>query len=100
MIDFHNNETMWKPPNERWMKCNVDASFNKETRTINKGWCVRDFHGSFIIGGISWDGGLLSTIEVEALAIKEVVQVVIQLRLDFVIFEGDCQTAVQALHAN
>lgn len=56
--------------------------------------------GRFIFGGILWDIGLLSTIEVEVLAIKEAVQTVIQLQLDYVIFENDSQTVVQAIHIN
>lgn len=99
-IDSHNNQMMWNPPNEGWVKCSVDADFNKQKGTTNKDWCVRDCLGRFIIGGISLDVDLLSIIEVEALAIKEVVQAAIWLQLDYVIFENDSQTVVQTIHAN
>lgn len=70
---YYNNQIVWNSSNEWWVMCNVDVSFNNQKETINKGWWVRDCLGRFIFGDILWDVGLLSTIEVEVIAIKEAV---------------------------
>ncbi|CAK8563879.1 unnamed protein product [Lathyrus sativus] len=61
----------WDPPKEGWLKCNVDAAFNNHRGTTNKGWCVRDNLGSFIIEGVAWDPRILTVIKSEALPLKE-----------------------------
>ncbi|KAI5426880.1 hypothetical protein KIW84_032349 [Lathyrus oleraceus] len=38
----------WSAPNVGWLKCNVDAGFNNQRGTTNKGWCVRDNLDRFI----------------------------------------------------
>jgi ribonuclease HI len=82
------------------MKCNVDAGFHTQRNTTNRGWCIRDGNGRFICAGTAWDYGTYSTIEAEALALKEAVQAAIQMNMEKVIFESDSQLVVQAIHAN
>ncbi|XP_058776331.1 uncharacterized protein LOC131650640 [Vicia villosa] len=91
---------VWSPPADNWVKCNVDADFNKSYRSTNRGWFFRDNLGRFITAGIAWDIGSMSTIEAEALALKEVVQHAISLNLNFVIFESDSQVVIQDIHSN
>ncbi|XP_058741428.1 uncharacterized protein LOC131613804 [Vicia villosa] len=91
---------VWSPPADNWVKCNVDAGFNKSYRSTNRGWCFRDNLGRFITAGIAWDIDSMSTIEAEALVLKEAVQHAISLNLNFVIFESDSQVVIQGIHSN
>ncbi|XP_058776172.1 uncharacterized protein LOC131650483 [Vicia villosa] len=86
----------WSPPSEGWVKCNVDAGFNKTYRSTNRGWCFRDAMGRFIMTGIAWDIGNLSPLEAEALALKEAVQHAVSLNMNCVIFESDSQLVSKA----
>ncbi|XP_058784642.1 uncharacterized protein LOC131659471 [Vicia villosa] len=64
----------WSPPPSGLFKCNVDEGFNRQLGTTNRGWCLRDDHGDFVVAGTAWDGGTLSILEAEALALKEAIQ--------------------------
>ncbi|XP_058776483.1 uncharacterized protein LOC131650791 [Vicia villosa] len=90
----------WSPPEEDWVKCNVDVGFNSLLGTTNRGWCIRGEGGSFIHAGVAWDSRHLSILEAEALALKEAIQDSIALHLDRIIFESDSLTVVMALHSN
>ncbi|XP_058733181.1 uncharacterized protein LOC131604778 [Vicia villosa] len=94
------NVTSWNPPPKGWLKCNVDARFNKQWGTTNGGWCVRDKSGNFVVAGVAWDIGTLSILEAEASAIKEAIESAIALHLENVIFESDARHVVQAIHSN
>ncbi|XP_058784473.1 uncharacterized protein LOC131659278 [Vicia villosa] len=94
------NITNWNPPAEGWLKCNVDAGFNSHVGTTNRGWCIRDKRGNFIIAGVAWDIGTLSILEAEAYALKEAIEGAITLHLDNIIFESDSQQVVQAIHSD
>ncbi|XP_058732901.1 uncharacterized protein LOC131604482 [Vicia villosa] len=87
----------WDPPNLGWFKCNVDAGFNSQKGTTNRGWCVRDNFGHFIFAGAAWDVGTYSILEAEVMALKEAILGAINLNLRQVIFESDSQMVVQAL---
>jgi hypothetical protein len=39
----------WEPPTYGWLKCNVDAGFNVRRGATNRGWCVRNHAGCFIM---------------------------------------------------
>lgn len=60
----------WNPPSKGWLKCNVDASFNKQRGTTNMGWYVRDNVGNFIFAGVAWDFGTLTILEAEATTLR------------------------------
>ncbi|XP_058763713.1 uncharacterized protein LOC131637140 [Vicia villosa] len=76
---------VWSPPVEGWVKCNADADFNRTHRSTNR--------------GIAWDIGSMPSLEVEALALKEAVQHVVTMNLDYVIFESDFQVVIQGIHS-
>jgi hypothetical protein len=101
--DGSNNQVQlqqtWEPPNYGWFKCNVDAGFNVRRRSTNRGWCIRNHAGCFIIAGTAWDIGYCSIIEAEALALLEAIQATTHLNLEKVTFECDSQTVVNAVHA-
>ncbi|XP_058784506.1 uncharacterized protein LOC131659316 [Vicia villosa] len=94
------HEVEWRPPPMGWIKCNVDAAFNNNNGTTNRGWCMRNHLGNLISAGTSWDPGSLSVIEAEALALKEAILGAISMNLNYVIFESDCQRVTQAVHSN
>ncbi|XP_058783590.1 uncharacterized protein LOC131658296 [Vicia villosa] len=96
----HENLLHWNKPSSGFFKCNVDAGFNRQVGTTNRGWCLRDDHGDFIIAGTAWDRGTLSILEVEALVLKEAIHGVINQHLDYVLFESDSQLVVQSLRSN
>ncbi|CAK8560665.1 unnamed protein product [Lathyrus sativus] len=87
----------WNPLQEGWLKCNVDVGFNNQIKTTNRGWCVRDNVGRFISAGVAWDTGIMSTVEAEALALKEAIQCAITRNMNFVIFESDSQVVVNVV---
>ncbi|XP_058781712.1 uncharacterized protein LOC131655925 [Vicia villosa] len=89
----------WSPPMVNQVKCNVDAGFNNVRGTTNRGWCFRDHLGRFIRAGISWDVGLLSVFEAEAIALKEAIQHAISSQFSHVVFESDCQVVVNFVQA-
>ncbi|XP_058725762.1 uncharacterized protein LOC131597036 [Vicia villosa] len=77
------------PRAEGWMKCNVDTDFSSHYQTTNRGWCLRDNLGRFIIAGVAWDNVIMSPLEAEALALKEAIHSAITMNLINVIFESD-----------
>ncbi|XP_058783379.1 uncharacterized protein LOC131658061 [Vicia villosa] len=93
------NLLQWQPPSSGSFKCNVDAGFNRQLGTTNCGWCLRDDHGDFVIAGTAWDGGTLSIIEAEALALKEAIHGISTLHFGHVLFESDFQMVVQGLRS-
>ncbi|XP_058758128.1 uncharacterized protein LOC131631355 [Vicia villosa] len=91
--------SVWTPPDTGWVKCNVDAGFSNNRGTTNRGWCVRNNQGNFILAGSAWDSNILSVDEAEAVAIKEAIQEAIVHHLDKVIFESDSLRVIQAIHS-
>ncbi|XP_058783150.1 uncharacterized protein LOC131657808 [Vicia villosa] len=91
---------VWSAPSVGWLKCNVDAAFNNNNDTTDRGWCVRNHLGNFIYAGTSWDPGTLPVFEAEALALKEAILGAISSHLEFVTFESDSQIVTQAIHSN
>ncbi|XP_058746699.1 uncharacterized protein LOC131619641 [Vicia villosa] len=65
----------WEPPPPEWLKCNVDADFNKIGRTSNRGWCISDSSGNFHTAGTTWNVGEYTILEGEALALKDAIQI-------------------------
>ncbi|XP_058775495.1 uncharacterized protein LOC131649754 [Vicia villosa] len=93
----HPYQLTWRPPLEGRLKCNVDAGFNINRGTTNRGWCIRDHMGNFISAGTAWDFGSFPILEAEALALKEAIRSAIDLHLEYVIFESDSQNTIHAI---
>lgn len=70
---------IWEPPPPGWLKCNMDAGFNKIGRTSNRGWCIRDNSGNFLMAGMTWDVGEYNVLEGEALALKDAIKIAINM---------------------
>ncbi|XP_058777767.1 uncharacterized protein LOC131651990 [Vicia villosa] len=93
----HHTMLRWSPSGESKLKCNVDASFNIIWGPMNRGLCVRNHLGNFVLVGAAWDFGSYSILEVEALSLEEAMQIAIEMQLEQVIFESDSQRTTQAI---
>lgn len=82
------------------MKCNIDAGFNINGETTNRGWCVRNNFGRFFYANITWDIILHSVLEAEVLSLKEAIYGAIAMQLKNVIFKSDSQKMIQAIWSN
>ncbi|XP_058726967.1 uncharacterized protein LOC131598372 [Vicia villosa] len=87
----------WNPPPFGCFKCNVDVAFNQRVGSTNRGWCIRNDHGNFIVAGTVWDSCTFSVLEAEALAHKEAIQAISRFHNAPMIFESDSQHVVKAL---
>lgn len=38
----------WNPPQQGFIKCNLDVAFFEDTKTFGLGMCLRDSEGNFI----------------------------------------------------
>ncbi|XP_058741001.1 uncharacterized protein LOC131613338 [Vicia villosa] len=92
--------TSWIPPPIGMVKCNVDTGFNTIRGTSNRGWCVRNSLGSFVIAGAAWDFGISPILDMEASVLKEAMLSAIDLGLDHVIFESDSQNVTNVIRSN
>ncbi|XP_058782963.1 uncharacterized protein LOC131657600 [Vicia villosa] len=54
---------------------------------------------NYVREGVAWDIGSMSSIEAGSLALKEVVQHVVTMNLDYVIFQSDSQVVTQGIHS-
>ncbi|XP_056856670.1 uncharacterized protein LOC130506077 [Raphanus sativus] len=82
-------EVKWKPPAERYLKCNSDAAWLKEERSGGAGWILRDHRGRLIWAGAKKLAEVRSAIEAEAEAVRWALQTVTGFGYDRVQFETD-----------
>jgi ribonuclease HI len=87
----------WQPPFPGYLKCNVDASFYNAAGVTGGGWCLRDHRGHFILAGTHSIIGRLTTLEGEAMALKEAMCEVKQIGFSHVMFESDSKSVVDAI---
>ncbi|GAU37059.1 hypothetical protein TSUD_274200 [Trifolium subterraneum] len=63
----------WQPPHPGYLRCNADASFYNADGKTGWGWCLWDHRGRFILASTNLINGRLTTLEGEAMAIKEAI---------------------------
>ncbi|GAU41353.1 hypothetical protein TSUD_390390 [Trifolium subterraneum] len=85
---------------DRWLKCNVDASFSQASGHMGWGWCLRNSNGVFVAAGINMSTHKLTIVEGEAMAILEAMCEAISRRWFNIVFESDSKVVVDAIHAN
>lgn len=61
----------WQRPPERWIKCNVDASFPDGVCTGATGMVLRDYEGRSCGGKAKWYDHCLNALTAEALACRD-----------------------------
>ncbi|XP_024041999.1 uncharacterized protein LOC112099126 [Citrus clementina] len=84
----------WKPPPKNWYKANVDAAIDNQRQRVGLGVVVRNDNGDIVAAAIkpSTFNGEVSFAEAEA--IEWEMQVAGSAGITSVIFESDCQVAV------
>jgi ribonuclease HI len=78
-------------PEEGWAKVNTDAAFVVEDFTVRSGVVIHDHSGSVIGAAARWFEGVQDVLSAEALAAKEGLELAVELGLQRVILELDCQ---------
>jgi hypothetical protein len=85
---------------EEWIKCNLDAGFHMEQGVSTIACCARNNRDVFLCAQTRRYNSRLSTLEGKDLALLDAVQLAIQHRWSFIVFEGDSQTLVNSIRSN
>jgi ribonuclease HI len=90
----------WQQPPFGYLKCNVDASFYNLAGSTGWDWVLRDSSGEFKLAGTNIVNTPFSVLEGEAMALVEAMKEVIQRGLQYVVFESDSKTVVDAISSH
>ncbi|RYQ97024.1 hypothetical protein Ahy_B08g092996 [Arachis hypogaea] len=86
----------WRPPLVGWIKCNVDAAFDKASSTGATAAVFRDHNGT-LLSGINSSIVATSPLAAEALAVRAALILSRNFQMQKVIIESDNQMLIQAL---
>ncbi|XP_075473866.1 uncharacterized protein LOC142504911 [Primulina tabacum] len=89
--------TEWRKPQYQFLKCNVDATFFTETRSMRFGMVVRDTEGKCIGCRSMVMEGLYEVKEGEAMGLCEALSWIREMNFNQVIFGMDAQIIVKAI---
>jgi ribonuclease HI len=89
----------WKPPDQGWLKVNVDGSYIAETGQASIGVVIRDHTGQAVLAAGKNFQNCCDAQESEALAAKEGARLAAQWCNKPVIFESDCTTITHAIQS-
>lgn len=82
-------QVRWKKPPVGWVKLNVDATFNRETKSMGLGCVLRDAEGNFVSArSLQWKG-LFLVKEAEALGIRDALSWVKGMGFEAIVVEMD-----------
>uniref|UniRef100_C6JRM0 Uncharacterized protein n=1 Tax=Sorghum bicolor TaxID=4558 RepID=C6JRM0_SORBI len=81
----------WEKPSPGWFKINTDAGFDRESNSGSAGVVIRNEAGLVAGGSARWIENVPDTLTAEAMAAREGLELVVELGLDRVILEVDCQ---------
>ncbi|XP_026433777.1 uncharacterized protein LOC113331264 [Papaver somniferum] len=88
----------WSPPKDNYLKINIDALFDHNTKEIGVGLIIRDSAGSAKgIRGRYFNGGV-NPEQAECVAMIEAIQWAKELNLNNVLLESDCKNVVTAIN--
>lgn len=89
----------WSRPEVGWLKLNVDAAMDNQTRTMGFGWVLRNDVGTFIAAAnVPWKG-IYTPREAEAFALKEALSWLKSHGFERVQVKTDAMLVVQGLHS-
>jgi len=91
---------VWSKPPTDWIKCNVDCALFEAERKFGVGICFRDSLGQLIQAHSMVFPSIPTAAECEATAIQQTLQISLDLGLNRVVFEIDCQLVVNAVLGN
>ncbi|MCH80115.1 cytochrome P450 [Trifolium medium] len=89
--------TQWLPPRPGVLKCNTNASFYNAARVTKRGWCLRGHRCRFILAGNNLTQERLSTLEGEAMTLKEAIKEAMSKWFSHEMFESDSKIVVEAI---
>ena len=84
-------KTKWEKPSPGWFKINTDAGFDQVTNTGSAGVVIRDQDGLVVGGSARWFEDVPDVLTAEAMAAREGLELAVELGLDRVMLEVDCQ---------
>ena len=84
----------WQPPDEGWIKCNVDGAFYSESGQGATGAVLQNDAGSFEAGRAKWYSHCLDPLSMEALACRDGVALAADLGVQKLKIETDSQELV------
>nr|GMD72664.1 uncharacterized protein LOC109162712 [Ipomoea batatas] len=90
----------WKRPPQGWLKVNVDAANDQQSKVTGLGFVLRDYEGSFVAAKIEKWQGLYHPKAGEAIGIRETLKWVKKMGLDHIQVESDAMLVIQGLSNN
>ncbi|CAN0923503.1 Putative ribonuclease H protein At1g65750, partial [Linum grandiflorum] len=94
----NSNSIGWSPPNQGWVKLNVDGSVNSNSQSAAIGVVLREEHGTWIGGFCCWIASQ-DTLHSELRALRNGLTWVKLLGYRQVLVETDSLTAVQLIQS-
>ncbi|XP_073129489.1 uncharacterized protein [Henckelia pumila] len=86
----------WQRPPSGYLKCNIDAAIFKEENIFGVAAVIRDLNGDFMVCRMHKYNGHIEVREAEAKTLYDVLNWVISLELQRIIFESDSKFVVDA----
>jgi len=88
----------WQPPDEEYIKCNIDAALLRDQGCFGVGMCLRNSRGYFIKALTKWNESVPP--RSQALGIRDAISWLGQLGLSKVHIELDCKLVVDSIIDN
>lgn len=92
--------TVWRRPDEGWVKVNTDAAFDAATGTGSAGVVIRDHDGLVLAAATRWLGSVPDVLTAEAMAAKEGLELAVECGLDKAALEVDCSELETVLESS
>jgi ribonuclease HI len=89
----------WTKPRDGWLKVNVDAGFFKHQGITTTACCTRNSDGEFLCAQTNQYSSNMSILEGEGMALLDAVKLATLKGWNYVIFESDSQTLVNAINS-
>jgi ribonuclease HI len=93
----------WQPPDEEYIKCNIDAALLSDQGCFGVGMCLRNSRGYFIKALTKWYESVpprSPPLGAEALGLRDAISWLGQLGLSKVHIELDCKLVVDSIIDN
>jgi len=98
--DVQSATPFWSKPQVDWIKCNIDCALFKAEGKFGVDICFRDNLGHLIQGNSMVFLYVTTAPKCEATALQQALQIALDLGLNQVVFESDCQLVMNAVLNN
>lgn len=85
----------WKPPENDWIKCNVDGAYYSSDGSGATGIVLRDHRGGFAGARAGWQKHSLNALSMEAKAVREGMEFALDKSIRKLVVATDCQELVK-----